>query len=254
MKTILTIGILLFFTSCANYVNNIHRQIDREERGKSGRPAAPVAKQMTDDEYVQQYKNKFNKVYDKKPVKNPRTYSLSDGGPSGQVRPARKERYKADDFLDSDDSGSLWANQGSSASLFTYQNDKRSGDMIIINVLENLRNQISSELKRAFPDKPKKTTQESAKASETPAAQATNNQLAQASDQEIDMKVYDKISGVVTEEISKDYILLKGRKEVIFKKEKKSIEVQALVSRKDIMENDYVNSDKLLDSRVIILR
>ena len=68
------------------------------------------------------------------------------------------------------------------------------------------------------------------------------------------MKIYDKISGTVMEEISKDYILLRGRKDVIFKKEKRSIEVQGLVSRKDIMENDYVNSDKLLDSRVFILR
>jgi flagellar basal body L-ring protein FlgH len=55
------------------------------------------------------------------------------------------------------------------------------------------------------------------------------------------------------EELNKDYIVLKGRKEVIFKKEKRSIEVQALVSRKDIMENDYVNSDRLLESRVFIL-
>ena len=68
------------------------------------------------------------------------------------------------------------------------------------------------------------------------------------------MKIYDKVSGTVMEEISKDYILLRGRKDVIFKKEKKSIEVQGLVSRKDIMENDYVNSDKLLDSRVFILK
>ena len=56
------------------------------------------------------------------------------------------------------------------------------------------------------------------------------------------------------EEVSKDYIMLRGRKDVIFKKEKRSIEVQALVSRKDIMENDYVNSDKMLDARVFILR
>ena len=253
MKTYLTISILFFFTSCSNYVNNIHKQIDREERGNRPAPAAPAAKTMSDDEYVQQYKNKFNKVYDKKPVQNPRTFSLSDGGPSGQVRAARKERYQADDFVDNDGSGSLWAGQGSSASLFTYQNDKRPGDMIIINVLENLRNQISSELKRLFPDKPKKSSAaEVAKAADTSSSSqaASNQQL----DQEMDMKVYDKISGVVTEEISRDYILLRGKKDVIFKKEKKSIEVQALVSRKDIMENDYVNSDKLLDSRVIILR
>jgi flagellar basal body L-ring protein FlgH len=123
--------------------------------------------------------------------------------------------------------------------------------MVIINVLENLRNQISAELKRTFPDKPKpgeasgdqgKTDSKSA-----PAAPAN----AQA--EEMDMKIYDKISGTVMEEISKDYILLRGRKEVIFKKEKRSIEVQALVSRKDIMENDYVNSDKLLESRVYVL-
>jgi flagellar L-ring protein precursor FlgH len=155
--------------------------------------------------------------------------------------------------VDDDNAGSLWANQGSSSSLFTYQNDKHTGDMVIINVLENLRNQISAELKRTFPDKPKRGSEAAKegegqkKAAQAPAA--TPN----AQDNEMDMKVYDKISGTVMEEISKDYIVLRGRKDVIFKKEKRSIEVQALVSRKDIMENDYVNSDKLLESRVFIL-
>jgi flagellar basal body L-ring protein FlgH len=158
---------------------------------------------------------------------------------------------KAQDFVDNDSGGSLWANQGSSSSLFTYQNDKHTGDMVIINVLENLRNQISSELKRVFPDKPKKMIDGKA---DPKAAASGASTPASSADQDMDMKVYDKISGTVVEEISKDYILLSGRKDVIYKKEKKSIEVQGLVSRKDIMENDYVNSDKLLDARVFILR
>jgi flagellar basal body L-ring protein FlgH len=119
--------------------------------------------------------------------------------------------------------------------------------------MENLRNQISAELKRVFPDKPRKPIEGAKGDPKNPAASAANATAASA-DKEMDMKIYDKISGTVLEEISKDYILLSGRKDVIFKKEKKSIEVQGLVSRKDIMENDYVNSDKMLDARVFILR
>ncbi len=247
------IFILFFLVSCSNYVNNLHRQIDREEKvgTRSERP--------DDRQKYAPWKDRFRPEQDKRPVKNPVTYSLSDGGPSGgQMRPPvkrdyRPQRYQADDFKDNESDGSLWANQGSSSSLFTYQNDKHTGDMVIINVLENLRNQISSELKRTFPDKPKKI-KPGEKPKDDKAAASTTAAAAAAADNEMDMKVYDKISGTVMEEISKDYILLRGRKEVIFKKEKRSIEVQALVSRKDIMENDYVNSDKLLESRVFILR
>lgn len=251
MKSLSHIFFLFFFVSCSNYVNSLHRQIDREEKIARGGPTEEMR-----DHYAP-YKSRFNRDGDKRPIKDPRTFSLSDGGPSGQMRPTvkrdyRPQRYKADDFVDGDNGGSLWANQGSSSSLFTYQNDKRTGDMVIINVLENLRNQISSELKRVFPDRPKKVAEGAKGDAKTPPS--SSPAAASATDQEMDMKVYDKISGTVVEEISKDYILLRGRKDVIFKKEKKSIEVQGLVSRKDIMENDYVNSDKLLDSRVFILR
>jgi len=240
--------ILFLLSSCAQYVNSIHRQIDREER----RSVQTKKDSRLSGFHPQSKKNPFNKDKDRRPIKNPLTYSLGSG-PSGQaLNPPKRvylqQRVNADDFRDNEESGSLWANQGSSASLFTYQNEKHTGDMVIINVLENLRNQISAELKRVFPEKPK-----GADSGAKPDAKSASNQPAATTD-DMDMKVYDKISGTVMEEISKDYILLKGRKEVIFKKEKKSIEVQALVSRKDIMENDYVNSDKLLESRVFILK
>ncbi|MFL5783393.1 MAG: flagellar basal body L-ring protein FlgH [Bacteriovoracaceae bacterium] len=244
---------LLLITSCANYVSNIHKQMDRDERiarGENGRPKSAAPQEGY-------WRNRFHPENDKRPIQNPKTFSLSDGGPSGSMKPPvkrdyRPQRYQADDFKDNDSDGSLWANQGNSASLFTYQNDKHTGDMVIINVLESLRNQISSELKRTFPDRPvKKKPGEEKK--EDKAAAASAQPPGREQDHEMDMKVYDKISGTVVEELNKDYIVLKGRKEVIFKKEKRSIEVQALVSRKDIMENDYVNSDRLLESRVFVL-
>ncbi len=251
---LITLFLLFFSVSCSNYVNSIHRQIDREEK---------VARGDTSDgmrEHYSSYKSRFNRDNDKRPIKNPNTYSMSDGGPSSnnQLRPPvkreyRPQRYQAADFKDDESAGSLWANQGASSSLFTYQNDKHTGDMVIINVLENLRNQISAELKRVFPDKPKKTAKGDAPGAKGAPA-APQAPTAAGAAEEMDMKVYDKVSGTVMEEISKDYILLRGRKDVIFKKEKKSIEIQGLVSRKDIMENDYVNSDKLLDSRVFIIR
>ena len=244
----LSLFFLLFFVSCANYVNSLHRQIDREEKMARGDTVEDMK------QHYSPYKSRFNRDGDKRPIKDPTTYSMNDGGPSSaQMKPSvkreyRPQRYKADDFKDDDSAGSLWANQGNSASLFTYQNDKHTGDMVIVNVLENLRNQISSELKRVFPDRPKPSSgKPDSKAAIAAAA-------APATAEEMDMKIYDKISGTVMEEISKDYILLRGRKDVIFKKEKKSIEVQGLVSRKDIMENDYVNSDRLLDTRVFIIR
>jgi flagellar L-ring protein precursor FlgH len=249
---------LIFLSSCADFVGNVHRQIDREEKKASKQQRAPQDRFAS--YRTQEAKNPFKRrENDKRPIKDPMTYSLGSG-PSGQVRPPvkrqyRPQRYDAEDFKDGDSDGSLWANQGASSSLFTYQNDKRTGDMVIINVLENLRNQISSELKRVFPEKPKKTGEKDPKEkgkSDGDKSPATAGGP-QSNSEEMDMKVYDKISGVVMEEISKDYILLRGRKEVIFKKEKRSIEVQALVSRKDIMENDYVNSDKLLESRIFVV-
>lgn len=256
---------LLIFTSCANYVSSLHRQIDRDEgRGRPQAAARPVKATSPVPVDADRFGHlrpdqRFRPEYDKRPVKNPLTYSLGSETTS-HVRPTgkrdyRPQRYQARDFVDHDDSGSLWANQGSSSSLFTYQNDKQSGDIVIINVLENLRNQISSELKRTFPDRPKKVSKDDrAQDLEKKSPASVPTTPAAATDGEMDMKVYDKISGVVMEELNKDYVLLRGRKDVIFKSEKRSIEVQAVVSRRDILENDFVNSDKLLESRVVILK
>jgi flagellar basal body L-ring protein FlgH len=233
-------------------VDSFHRQIDRQERAQKGEPSRPTSNGVSD---YQRYKTKWDTNQDRRPIQNPLTYSL--GRPSGRVEPTVKrnyqpQRYKASDFRDHDDSGSLWANQGASASLFTTTNDKRVGDIVVLNVLEDLRNQISNELKSHFPEKKKAKDDKTPPPTNTPAPLA--GAAPAAGDGEMDMKVYDKISGTIVEELNKDYLLVRGRKEVIHRKEKRSIEVQALVSRKDIMENDYVNSDRLLESKVFVLR
>jgi flagellar L-ring protein FlgH len=242
--------LLFFLTSCASYINSLHRQIDHEDRRNTPRIQEPTNRfgdYRPDD--------RFRPERDKRPIKNPVTFSLG-GASSGRVSPPvkreyRPQRYQADDFIDNDNNGSLWASQGSGASLFTYQANKQAGDMVIINVLENLKNQISVELKRAFPDKSSKTTAGAGGENKTGENQSSSANSSQ--DNDMDVKVYDKISSSIAREVNKDYVLIRGRKEVIFKKEKRFIEVQGLVSRKDIMEDDYVNSDKMLESKVFVL-
>src|SRR5665647_2381180 len=142
--------LLLFLCSCSNYVNNVHRQLDRDEKVGQKKTAPRGMDRFT----PYRERDRMRPEDDKRPIKNPMTYSLGNG-PAGQVMPPvkreyRPQRHNAKDFVDAESDGSLWANQGSSSSLFTYQNDKHTGDMVIINVLENLRNQISAELKRCL--------------------------------------------------------------------------------------------------------
>ena len=253
MKGLLLLS-LFSLVSCAGYIDSLHRQIDRDERGAQAKPAKDGI-----DTFRQSYGGRKDKSKDKRPINNPVTFSLNGTGAGSEMRPTVKrdykpQRYNRDDFVDSDSSGSLWANQGSSSELFTSTNDKRNGDVVIINVLDNLRNQISSELKRAFPDAPKKKSENGDSATPAAANTASSTPTLGAPADDVDMKVYDKVSGTVIEEINKDYLIVRGRKEVIFKKEKRAIEIEALVSRRDILENDYVNSDKLLESRVFVLR
>ncbi len=239
---------LLGLSGCANYVRGLHRQIDRDEKvARDGGLSDPYAA----------YREQGFKRHraDRRPVKNP--HSISALNPTNDLPPPVKRDYRtvgqrssAQDFVDSGQSGSLWVTPHG-GSLFTTEITKRVGDIIIVNVLDNLRNQISGELKRAFPARPTKK-----KEGPAPAAGSAPEPPAGGGDKadELDTKVYDKISGVVAEEINKDYFLLRGKKEVIFRKEKRFIEVQALVARKDIEDNDSINSDKLVESRVLILR
>ena len=251
---------LLMFSSCASYVSSIHNQIDRDEAMKNGTA-------HRSDPYSIYREQGFKRTrQDRRPIMNPLTQQQAMSQrpeANGDILPSVKRDYRpanqrasAQDFIDSDNSGSLWASPQTSTSLYGSENVKHTGDIVIIDVLDNLRTQISTELKRAFATED--TKPKAASAAATPEATAGGGAKPPAGDKagesDLETKVYDKISGIIAEEISKDYILVRGKKEVIFKKEKRYIEVQALVPRREVGDNDTVSSDKILESRVIVLR
>ncbi len=167
------------------------------------------------------------------------------------------KRYTANDLTDSGNDGSLWSGSDPNAFLFSNNKSKSSGDIVQINVLPRLKNEITMELKKAFPENPfeAKVANES-KAGETKPANdkaAEKKEVAPEANAGAE-NAQDKISGVVVEEINRDHLLIKGRKNVLYKNRKRMVEVQALVSRKDIGDNDTINSDAILESNVSVVR
>jgi flagellar L-ring protein precursor FlgH len=235
------IWILILFTSCASYVNSLHRQIDNEEKSKKSRVG----------------KRKFRNPNDQRPIGNPRTLN---GEPSRNRPPGvernynsrAKKRYKAEDLLDNTGDGSLWSGKNSSNFLFVTNKLKRAGDIVIVEVLSKLKDQIQGELKRTFPDRPTRT-KKTKKGAKTP-DEKPKEEVPKAANTDDPSKVHDKISTKVIEVVNKDYLLVRGRKEVIFKESKRYFEFQAIVSQKDISSGDAVKSNKLLEPRVNVLR
>lgn len=228
---------IFFFllTSCSSYVNSVHRQINQEERAKMGQ------------------KRNYRYQGDRRPIANPVT--LSGSAPSANTvrnyNPNTKRRYRAEDLRDNDDDGSLWSGKQSGNFLFVTNNVKKKGDIVIVEVMGKLKDKIQEELKRNFPDpvkKKKKGDDEEKKEGEAAANTATPAPPTDPG------KVYDKISTQVVEQVNQDYLLLRGRKEVIFKEAKRYFEFQAIVSQKDITDNDTVGSLKVLEPRVNVLR
>lgn len=243
MKALLLL-ILFFLSSCASYVQSVHRQIDNENKVK--RMRAMRAYQARNG--------------DQRPIQNPVTLNGSPTantqrnympGVRRQYNSPGARRYKANDLVDNSNDGSLWSGKNSESFLFVNNNLKRQGDIVIIEVLKDFKEKIQDELKRNFPErKSKKKTAAKAeeKKEETPAATAA------PSGQEQPNKVYDKISTTVVEQVNQDYFLVRGRKEVMYKKFKRYFEVQAIVSQKDISSRDTVQSVKLLEPKINVLR
>ena len=240
MKLLLLLPILIF-SSCASYVNSVHRQIDNEERSRRG--------QFT----------RYKGPNDRRPIQNPVTLGGNPSANSQQnmlpgvqrnYQSPGKRRYRADDLVDNQSDGSLWSGKNSESFLFVNNNLKKNGDIVIVEVMKQLKDVIQAELKRNFPDPPKSakagTKKGEEKPAETPAPAAVG---AESPD-----KVYDKISTSVVEQMNQDYLLIRGRKEIMYKKYKRYFEVQAVVSQKDISSRDTVSSPKLLEPKINVLR
>jgi flagellar basal body L-ring protein FlgH len=249
MKLIL-LTTLFIMTSCANYLNKIHQEIDRDEKRKSQALSDPHA----NDPYGVYRQGARSRQNDKRPILNPVSFS-NENNVNPNVRRVYRNRYKSEDLVDNDNSSSLWSGEGRNASLFTRDERKKPGDIIVINVLERFKNDISNELRRVSPEEKKSSKPgENNQSSNQSPASGTSDDNVQLNPDGGSSKVFDRISTQVVEEISSDYILVKGKKEVLFRNQRRLLEVQALVSRRDIYDNDRIESDKILESRIFVLK
>jgi flagellar L-ring protein precursor FlgH len=258
LKLVFIVYSLLSLTSCSSLMNSIYKDFDQQERLNSN-----VDSDVADG--FDQYRNtkrrsstQYNKVDRMVTTNNEKQINPAI---KRQYKPEKEvaKRYTASDLTDNGNDGSLWAGSDPNAFLFSNNKNKASGDIVQISVLARLKNEITMELKKAFPENPF-DARASAEAKQgdpkspdgaTEKGPAKKDAVADATATDAGI---DKISGVVVEEINREHLLIKGRKNVLYKNRKRMVEVQALVSRKDIGENDTVSSDAILESNVSVVR
>lgn len=253
LNTALPLIFLSFFlTSCAGYVANVHRELDREMADQNGRSSddgfdqfrrpkklIPPAQQMRPQgresnrqSFAPRTKRQYRPLSEQRESRSPR-------------------RVTASDLVDNNPSQSLWVNNNESLDLFTNNNSLKQGDIVLVNVYKKLKNEITLELKRAFPTPPTKK-----KDSEGGDEDNAETEREPADDEmaENETKVYDRISTVIVEEVNKDHVLLRGRKNLLYKNRKRLVEVQALVARRDLSDTDTIDSNDIIESSISVLR
>lgn len=255
---LLFLSFLLTLTSCSSFMNGMYKDLDQQERNFADEDESNSDLDQF-DQYRKNTKRKTSSVYNK-PGRNRGDVSTNS---QKVLNPDIKRQYQdekvalkrvtASDLTDNGNDGSLWSGSDPNAFLFSSSKSKSSGDIIQINVLNKLKNEITMELKKAFPENPfeAKNRAENEKKADGAAASTT---AAAAATPETESIAQDRISSVVVEEINREHLLIKGRKNVLFKNRKRMVEVQALVSRKDITDDDSVSSDAILESNVSVVR
>jgi flagellar L-ring protein precursor FlgH len=227
-----------FLSGCSGLISRIHKDLDNN---------------MTDKNQSQ---NKRFNIYQKNP-NDPSVKSFYKKDPKFQVyssqqikdrQPSQKRQYvplktrmKAEDFTDKDNEGSLWGNDKQDVFLFSKNNQKGPGDIVILKVQDKLKREMATELARFF----KSSKPSTEKKAETPEKSDVPKE---------DSKVYDKISSLVIDEINGDHLLIRGKKDVLFNSRKRSLEVQALINKKDISDDDSLFSSQIIDSSITILK
>lgn len=249
--------LLLSLTSCSTFIDSIQKDLSREDRlSRDDEDEDSSPDQF--DQYRKNTKRRTSSVFNK-PGRQRNDEVTTDN--QKIVSPQTKRKYQdervalkrvtASDLTDQGNDGSLWGGADPNAFLFSTSKNKTSGDIIRINVLAKLRNEITLELKRAFPESALDKNDTPPPPATTPATPAAAAAGATPGAPPVET---DRISSVVVEEVNREHLLIKGRKTVLFKNRKRMVEVQALVSRKDIADDDTVNSDSIIESNIAIVR
>ena len=232
MKIIL---LSLFLVSCSSYIKQLHRQLDKD--GSS-------------DQKKKDY-NKFNQFRSQTPAST-RKGSLVSTKNTQMVRPVVKrrytsraeKRYRKEDFRDNSNNGSLWTSSDGGNFLFDTKIKKRIGDIVLINIQDDLKKEITLELSRDYKKRFKQHDQEKDPKDGRKFKRASSTSS----------KIHDKMSTIVTEEINKDHLLIKGQRQLLYRNRKRLIELQALVTRRNITPESAISSSDILETDITIVR
>lgn len=167
-----------------------------------------------------------------------------------------EKRVKASHLNDNSDGGSLWGAGQEHNFLFTRDTEKSNGDIVLIDVESSLKNEITAELKRAFPGKKKRSKGLGGEAAGGTKTAEGGGPKSKEGAQGADTKeeVFDRISSIVIEEIQKDHLLLRGRKFLLYQNRKRLVEIQALIPRRSISNADTISSAEIIESTVNVIR
>ena len=268
LKYLFSLFFALILSSCGSFIEKVQQQIASEESG--GNNNSTIGN--TNPYPAQAYGKLKTKRRDLMPIKDPISYTLTgdDQRPEIEQTPLRvKKRFTSSDFVDSDTTGSLWSNYDDSNSLFSTTSSRKSGDIVVIDVLETMKNSISKELRKAFPLAPlfqsnsivsalseenNDNKDDGKKNSAIAPGSAETKKDEVKEDTEVADIIYDKISSRVASEVNKDHVVLKGRKEVYFRNQKRLIEIHGLAKKSDIDGSDKIKSDQLIESKIFIIQ
>jgi flagellar L-ring protein FlgH len=239
-KRLLVLFSLFLISSCSSYVSKIYKQLDREEK---------VMKKNRRDVF-DQFRKTTKETGLRPPISTKETNTLKPRTKRLYKKPFKK-RFSADD-LNENSNSSLWFGNGFDNDFFVENKRKKNGDIILVEIKPKLRNIITRELKKAFPKRKRKKIVQQGEASETKKPKEEDNEK-EKDESNLDETV-GQLSSVVTEEINNSYMIVRGRKEVLFRKRKRLIEIQGLIARKDVTPDDKITSDKFLESSIKIIR
>lgn len=249
-RVYLWIYLLPFIVSCNSLIEKYYKQID------SANPSTSTSAQASNQSVVNKKKYDSFAIYRK--YKDQEDF---DGIPTTQnskfYSPEIKRRYekriKAIDLTDQSNPGSLWYDRGQENFFFSQNDAKRIGDIILIHVYKKLKDKIAQELSRFSTNPHPKGNQMSSLESNEENEDADKGALPE-NKKNTDEKIYDQISSVVIETINRDHLIIRGIKEVLYKKNKHMIELKGLVKRTNVDDSDIIKSNDFLETSIKVIR
>jgi len=231
-------------SSCSNYVSSLRAEIQKDQ-GSRGKIA------------FEQDKNSSKFIVDRIGLYlgRPGINSFNKNSYNQHQRNQYKEiagrrRFKASDLVDKEYDGSLWSPRVAEKYLISHKREYDNGDVILLNVQEKLKEEITQELSYAFASKNTQTPSQTATAA--PVAippQQTGEEKNKESN-----KIFDRVTSVIIETINDKHVLIRGRKYVLFEGRKRLVEIEALALKTAVNFDETLNSNDILESTIHVVR